>query len=353
MKILNSNELILNKETIAYCILLLPITNYNVLGLSPLLAIPFIKNLNWKTLYWITLITLLIILNLQNFEVSNLKYYAPLILYALLRKNIDYLKFIRISALILVIGIISEFFFTDEFRSLFRSSNEAFHYERYSSFFLFPGDLGSFGAILISIELMMLSSTTSSNRNHFYYIAIGLLLIIASQSRMALFQLMISFGLFSLIKPRWVMLIIPLAALFLAKFADNFAYLFKENLFDLLSSFNPFDAASKNNKRALEFMELFFLNNNNTDFFEGSIPSFFSRFGVLGLVLLAFIILFFCIKHYRMLKINLLIVVFPIFITSFIGAPLERPKLLIFSICALIFAFIQTKKSGQYHLSNY
>lgn len=327
--------------------MLLPITNYNILGLSPLIVLPFIKKITWSFLLWFLFFLILIIINLNSFEAGNLKYFSPLLLFLFFRNNVQLLSFIRISSILMIAGLFIEFLFTDSFRSLFRASNQEWHYMRFSSFFLYPGDLGSFGAILASLELMLLTKKTSIRLNNFKFIFVGLILIFCSQSRMAIVQLLISFGFFLIIKPKWAVIMILPAFIFINQYFNKLNYLSRENFFELLYEFNPFSNNLNVNKRAEEFINLILINSDGAEFYEGSIPSFFSRFGIYGLVIAFILILILFLKNSQLFKIKNLIVFLPLALTSFIGAPFERPKLLLFSICALLYVNSNKKDEQQ------
>jgi hypothetical protein len=153
---------------------------------------------------------------------------------------------------------------------------------------------------------------------------------------MALFHLAISMSLFILAKPKYLYVLFPiLPILFLLK--DNFSYLFHEDIFYLLGTFFSSDD-SGGNKRAQEIFEIINSTEGDLGYYEGSLPSFLSRFGltISTLIFSSITISFFFFWNKIGKKFLSLIVILPLFITSIISAPLERPKLLFFSFASIL-----------------
>jgi hypothetical protein len=226
-------------------------------------------------------------------------------------------------------------------RFFYRSGNEDLHYDRYSCFFLFPGDLGAYCAIAISIHVLdiIIQNSTKLNISNYIFIAINFFILILSQSRMALFHLFITISILFINKPKYsvyLLLVIPL--IFLLK--DNLSYLFREDFIELALSFFSSDA-SDSNKRSQEIFEILNSSESEIGYFEGSLPSLIYRFGFIFSFLILIILLIFTNKFWKKIKFKKksLIVIMPIIITSFISAPLERPKLLLYSFSAILLTF--------------
>jgi hypothetical protein len=142
-----------------------------------------------------------------------------------------------------------------------------------------------------------------------------------------------------MVKPKYIFfafLLLPILILF----QDKLSYLFHEDLLYLAQTFFSSDA-SIGNKRAEELFEILNSTEGDLGYYEGSVPSFISRF---GLFISPIIFLVVALSFYKFwMKINMkltsLIVILPIIITSFISAPLERPKLLFFSFAAILVSF--------------
>jgi hypothetical protein len=246
----------------------------------------------------------------------------------------------HITIILLIFALIESTILRDSLRSFYRSSNIELHYDRYSCFFLFPGDLGAYCAIAISLHFLylILNGLTKTKYTHFIFILINFFLMLLSQSRMAFFHIIISFTIILIIKPKYLftlILLFPISFLF----QEKLSYLFREDFIYLFQTFFSSDASS-NNKRAQEFFEILNSTESDLGYYEGSLPSFLSRFGTFFSIIILFSIFWAFYKFWKTItnKGASLIVILPIIITSFISAPLERPKLLLFSFAGILLA---------------
>lgn len=328
-------QILLNRPAVPLILVLLiglPLTNYNVLAATPFILIFFVKKVTRYAVAMSSLLIFLIVLNFETFEISNFKYFTVILLYLVFRGRNDILRIIHTSCTIVLVVLVSEYFITDLVRSYFRASNQSFHYERMSSLFLYPGDLGSFGAIVFSLELFL--GKDNMKLENYLYLTTGTIFVLVSQSRMALFQVVISIILLSFSNFRMLLSLLLCSIVILKLNILNLSYLFRQDLMSLLLDFNPLGSGSHGNKRAEEFINLLSSSKSEDAFYEGSVPSLVARFGSLGLILLMILLI---PKLSRILTYKNSIVLLPLFLTSLIGAPFERPKLMLFSIAASVF----------------
>jgi hypothetical protein len=327
-----------------FLFILLPITNYNILALISLFLLFFVKRYNVSVIFnfFIFLFFGFFIYSL-NPNITIFKYLLSIIALLFLiycKKDLD-LSFFNKTTFILFIGVLIESsFLRDIFRSFYRSSNVALHYDRYSSFFLFPGDLGAYCAIAISLHFLYLVVSDSNKVNYlnFIFILFNFIILLLSQSRMAFLHIFISFLIFFFIKPRFIFFLI-LFIPFIFLFQDKLSYLFREDFFYLFQSFFSSEA-SIGNKRAQEIFEILNSTEGDSGYYEGSFPSFISRFGFIisSVIFFSVFISFYNFWYKINNKFSSLIVILPIIFTSIISAPLERPKLLFFSFAAILLA---------------
>lgn len=329
----------------------MPIVDYNSASLIALSLLFFFSNYNRIVFYnLISFFFFGTLIYITNYNITIYKYLISIItLLFLLRFQEDIkIKLFQITSLILSLFAIIEFSpLRDVLRSLYRSSNQDLHYDRFSCFFLFPGDLGAYCAIAISLHIINLiyKKNTNSKKIDFIFIIINGILLILSQSRMGFFHLAIIFFILLLLRPKYVPYLIYLFPLIFF-FQSKLSYLFREDLIELAMSFFSSDSSSSN-KRSQEIFEILNSTESDLGYYEGSMPSFISRFGVLFSLPLLFLIYFSFKKFWFHLNKNkiTLIVFLPLFITSFISAPFERPKLLIFSFASFLLTMNIIKKN--------
>ena len=283
-----------------------------------------------------------LLLYITNTNITIFKYLISIIALLFLinnKKDIDFNFFNNITLILLFFILIESTSLRDLVRGFYRSSNIELHYDRYSGFFLFPGDLGAFCAISISLHFLnfIINGVNRKNLNNIYYILFNFILILLSQSRMAFFHILISFMIIFIIKPKYLFSLLLLLPIFFL-FQENLNYLFHQDFFYLIETFLSSDAASSN-KRAQEIFEILNSTEGDLGYYEGSLPSLLSRFGLFSIIILLIMIISFY-KFWKKFdnKFASLIVILPIVITSFISAPLERPKLLLFAFAGILFA---------------
>jgi hypothetical protein len=324
-------------------LVLCPVVDYNLSASLALLLFLFtIKYNRLVLLNFLIFFVLGLLLYITNTNITIFKYLISIIALLFLinnKKDIDFNFFNNITLILLFFILIESTSLRDLVRSFYRSSNIELHYDRYSGFFLFPGDLGAFCAISISLHFLnfIINGVNSKNFYNIYFILINFILILLSQSRMAFFHILISFVIILIIKPKYLFSLLLLLPIFFL-FQENLNYLLHQDFFYLIETFLSSDAASSN-KRAQEIFEILNSTESDLGYYEGSLPSLLSRFGLFSIIILLIMIISFY-KFWKKFdnKFASLIVILPIVITSFISAPLERPKLLLFAFAGILFA---------------
>ncbi len=344
-------NLSLKKIHLVLLIALVPIVSYNLLASICLILFFFIGKYNRLVLLNLILFLffgLLVFTSSPN--ITIFKYIISIIALLFLinnQKELNLTLFKQATIVLLIFAIFESTILRDLLRSFYRSSNIELHYDRYSCFFLFPGDLGAYCAIAISLHFLdlILNGLSETKSIHFIYIFINFFLLLLSQSRMAFFHIFISFAIILIIRPKYLfslILLIPISFLF----HEKLSYLFREDFLYLFQTFFSIEESS-NNKRAQEFFEILNSTESDLGYYEGSLPSFLSRFGLFFSIILFVFILWTFSKFWKKInnKLASLIVILPIIITSLISAPLERPKLLLFSFAGILLAAKLSNKS--------
>jgi hypothetical protein len=327
-------------------LVLCPVIDYNLL--ASLALILFLFTIKYNRLVLLNLIVFFVLgllLYITNTNITIFKYLISIIALLFLinnKKDIDLSFFNKTTLILLFFIFLESTSLRDLLRSFYRSSNIDLHYDRYSGFFLFPGDLGAFCAISISLHFLnfIINGLNNKNFNNLYYIIINLILLLLSQSRMAFLHILISFMIILIIKPKYLFtLFLLLPIIFL--FQDSTNYLLRQDFFYLAQQFFSSDEAynaTNGNKRAQELFEILNSTDGDLGYYEGSLPSLLSRFGFFSIIILLLMIFSF-FKFWKKFNYKLasLIVILPIILTSLISAPLERPKLLFFAFAGILF----------------
>ena len=343
-----------------YFLVLCPVVDYNILASLALILLFFTEKYNRLVLInFIIFFIFGLLVYITNTNITIFKYLISITVLLFLinnKKEIDFSLFNKTTLVLLFFVILESSSLRDLLRSFYRSSNIDLHYDRYSGFFLFPGDLGAFSAIAISLYFLnyIVNGVNIKNYYNIYYIFINFVLIFLSQSRMAFFHILISFIIIFIIKPKYIFFLFLLFPIFFL-FQENTNYLFRQDFFYLIQQFFSSDAAysaNDGNKRAQEIFEILNSTEGDLGYFEGSLPSLLSRFGLFLSFIILLLMFFSLNKFLKNLKYRFvsLIVIFPIIITSVISAPLERPKLLFFAFSGILFAAQICKINNVYTL---
>jgi len=219
------------------------------------------------------------------------------------------------------------------------------HADRYASTFLYPGDLGVLGVMLLLLSLYFSIIDRACPKKRVVLMLLSVAFIWFSQSRMAVVTLFISLAALSyvFIKRGKLLLfsgaILAIASYFLLDLSDN--YLLKDDPSKIVAEFfNP--SASSPFKRAQELCYFMACDDKQVrpDFFESSVVSFYDKLGMhLTLLFWLFLPLFLFVK--AIIRKNDLFAAswLAIWATSFVSAPLDRPKLSLVVVITLLIAW--------------
>ena len=215
-------------------------------------------------------------------------------------------------------------------RLLYRSSLAKYHIVRESGLFLYPGDLGHFGVVVIAWSLRPKQRELSKYRN--ILLLLGLTFVFASESRLALLQVF-AFLMFYL-RLRGVHLFVLSGLSFLC-IIYMFGLVYFHSILTILTDLDYLLKLKRVQEWAylVDSVSLFgqVVNSSDHSFFESSVVGMLLRLGLLG-SLQVFLILYWSTRVHILNKPYVASIV----VTSLLGAPLERPELFIFSIRCLV-----------------
>ena len=289
-------------------------------------------------------------------DISSLKYIIILILTTQLRHiPIDIISkgvfiFIFINFLWVLLELSIPY---GAFRMIFRSSLQEFHIHRSSGLFGFPGDLGHFAVSFFTYffvyrPTIKFSSFHCLNKKWLmpWVIACALcfILLLTSQSRLALIQFSISMILISIKQSLLSIFLLVFLGVFVSVYFIDLEYLFTTDWLAIFHSLRSIDNTSEFKRVAdlslLFSNEIVFLPSslpNEVEFVESGFVSQIFRMGVLIVIPTITIIIFTGIYAYlyagkNKLLLSVSIVSLSMLATNFVGAPFERPKLMFYNL---------------------
>ena len=276
--------------------------------------------------------------------------------------------FAYITLICFIFSIFELLFPSGSFRLLFRSSLQEFHIARASGVFGFPGDLGHWAAstfilfftVKPQVKISLLPYFNKiKNESWILICALSLFLLMVSQSRLAIIQLIISLiliGLRGAILKVSLVFIIGFISLY---YVFDFSYIFSTDLLALWEAITNIGQQSKFKRVS----DLALLYEGSAGFFPTALPSYvdFVESGFVSQVyrlggLVSFLSIFFisiaCAHSYLSKeKTHVLfsasVIVISLLVTNFVGAPFERPKLM-FYMAILVGVVV----GNSYRLSN-
>ena len=237
----------------------------------------------------------------------------------------------------------------EQISSLFRASVVPYHLSRESGFFLYPGDLGAVSAILLTLLIYnQMQNEDFKNKSNLLCIALLVFCIVASESRMAILHITIS-AVFFLSFKFIILSIVSFCSIFTLIYLGYLQVDYLAATIEFLSKYKSV-LISENSplKRVQELhkMKNDILGKDITphSFYESGFVSLYFKLGFFCSIFSFFVFLSILImsaaRDYRLLGI-----VLPIFLTHFISAPFDRPKLSVFAIWAVIFVIVTVGKT--------
>jgi hypothetical protein len=232
--------------------------------------------------------------------------------------------------------------------TLFRASQVLLHAKRESSFFLYPGDLGAVSAILLSLIIYnQMQNEDFKSKYNLLCIALLIFCIVASQSRMAMLHIAISLLFFM----SFNFIILSAVSFCLIFTLIYFGYVQVDYLSSTIDVINQHKWNLMSESSPLKRVQELHLMKNDIlgkdivphNFYESGVVSLYFKLGFFSSIFTFFvfltILIMSAIRDYRLLGIAM-----PIFLTHFISAPFDRPKLSVFTIWAVIFVIVTVGK---------
>ena len=344
-----------------FAIIALPIKSLSLLTIIglflSLIQLTFCSKIKARKLVTTLLFCAIIIaITMMSSEIETLRY-----LYSFFLIMTSYTILSNLSAEMhskLLINLVLSIFFIiilehtpmrEQIFNLFRASAVPLHASRESSFFLYPGDLGAVSAILLTLLIYnQIKNEDFRNKSNLLCIALIIFCIVASESRMAILHITIS-GLFFLSFNFIILSILSFCSIFTLIYYGYLQIDYLSSTIDLINE-HKWTLMSENSplKRV---QELHLMKNDILgediaphSFYESGVVSLYFKLGFFSSIFSFFvfssILIMSAARDYRLLGI-----VMPIFVTHFISAPFDRPKLSVFAIWAVIFVIVTVGKT--------
>lgn len=345
-------------------VLLLPTTSLSLLSLSTLfltLSLLVPKKYSYVSLILTKIFMILLIFGfLKSYNESIFKYLTVASLGFLFFKiydnykqsneikiKQDTLKFLIFCSLLNLVFVILEIFKIYYFHEFFRAAGLEIHKSRSSGLFLYPGDLGAYAAfnIIIGFYFYKLNFQKISN-----FVSPGLLIflnsifLMLSQSRMGLVTLFIGLSILFCTTIRGVIFLVIVIFCITTIFLSNsliLPYLFDASIFERMSNVETLTTFKRLAELYLMYNTILGADVGSHDFYESSVVSLYFKVGLFLPLIIYLVLPTVIVAQYIWNRsFQSLCIFLPVVMTSFISAPIDRPKLQIFTIMLVCFSLM-------------